>query len=155
MASIDNWSASSNASDSFRCDLNHKTSTSNHPISVFLFDSDGRPLLANLSSLRHALSQDTRSKAVFQDDSGGSPTVSLDSVSIIVFSQSVVVRMNLNGPQLLCRADLSSEPIVHASTISYQGSYALLLIDQKRSCHILSLPKLETICRTCLPTLDG
>ncbi|KAA1127282.1 hypothetical protein PGTUg99_033946 [Puccinia graminis f. sp. tritici] len=155
MASIDNWSASSNASDSFRCDLNHKTSTSNHPISVFLFDSDGCPLLANLSSLRHALSQDTRSKAVFQDDSGGSPTVSLDSVSIIVFSQSVVVRMNLNGPQLLCRADLSSEPIVHASTISYQGSYALLLIDQKRACHILSLPKLETICRTCLPTLDG
>ncbi|OAV88956.1 hypothetical protein PTTG_12209 [Puccinia triticina 1-1 BBBD Race 1] len=152
MASIDNWTASSNATDTFRCDLNHKNGPLNCPISVFLFDSDGHPLVANLSSLRNALSQDTRSKGVFEDDPVASPKVSLDSVLVIVCSQSVIVRMNLNGPQLNCRADISPEPIVQASTISYQGSHVLLLIDQKRSCYILSLPKLELICRTCLPT---
>ncbi|KAH9466929.1 hypothetical protein MJO28_000486 [Puccinia striiformis f. sp. tritici] len=157
MASIDNWTAASNTNDSFRCDLSHhhKSGTSNHPISIFIFDSNGNPLLANLTSLRNALSQETRSKAVFEDDPVPSPRVSLDSISIIVFSHSVIVRTNINGPQLVCRSDLSSEPIIQASMLSYQGSYALLLIDQKRSCHILSLPKLEVICRTCLPMPNG
>lgn len=155
MSSIDNWTAVSNGADSFRCDLNHKSGTLDRPISVFIFDSGGNPLSANLTNLRTALSQETRSRTVFEDDPVPSPTPSLHSISIIVFSHSVVVRMNLNGPQLLCRTDVSSEPIILASTISHQGSHALLLIDNKSSCHILSLPKLEPICRTCLPTPIG
>ncbi|KAI9601021.1 hypothetical protein H4Q26_000818 [Puccinia striiformis f. sp. tritici PST-130] len=95
MASIDNWTAASNTNDSFRCDLSHhhKSGTSNHPISIFIFDSNGNPLLANLTN----------------------------SISIIVFSHSVIVRTNINGPQLVCRSDLSSEPIIQASMLSYQG----------------------------------
>ncbi|PLW16883.1 hypothetical protein PCASD_16406 [Puccinia coronata f. sp. avenae] len=93
MASIDNWNAVTKNTDSFKCDPDHKSSTSNHPIAVFVFDSDGKPLLANLTNLRNALSQETRSKAVFEDDPAPSPTPSLHSVSIIVFSHSVAAKI--------------------------------------------------------------
>lgn len=153
MASIDNWTAISTAADSFQFDSHAKLSE-NCPIAVFTFNLDGSPALADLSSLRNALSKDSRStKAVFQEEQ--SPTsVSSNLISIIVCSQSVTVTLNLNGPQLLNRIDISSEPILHASIISYLDSCALLLIDQKRCCHIFSLPRLDLISRKGLPIFN-
>ncbi|MBW0465097.1 hypothetical protein O181_004812 [Austropuccinia psidii MF-1] len=156
LVSIDNWNAIPEPLEFFKHENRHQGSSSDHLISVFLFSSDGKPILPTLKCLRNALMQNFRSQAIFEDEV--QPVRSsneLHSISIVVSSRTVILRLNINGPQLFKQTDISPDSIVEATIISLHHSRALLLIDQKRNCFILSLPQLKPIYRSSLPTSSG
>lgn len=149
---IDNWTATALSNDGFGPEKGHSDS----PIECFVFNEEGNVKLANVNNLRAALSDEIPSKPVTEDDQEGPCLKStIESLLIVVSSRSVIVRLNINGPILLRKEDITPEPLIKATRITYQSSSALLLIDQKRSCYVLSLPNLDLICKTFLPVLNG
>ncbi|KAH9824223.1 hypothetical protein DFH28DRAFT_1118027 [Melampsora americana] len=151
---IDSWSATGLSNDSIGHEK-HEKGEPNPPIGCFVFDGRGQIQLSNLASLQRALSEGTRMDPITDHDHDESPSKMIHGLLVIVSRRTVVVRLNINGPLLLKKDNLSNEPVIQATIIRYQTSCALLLIDEKRMCYVLSLPHLDQICKTFLPVING
>ncbi|EGG11524.1 uncharacterized protein MELLADRAFT_91096 [Melampsora larici-populina 98AG31] len=151
---IDSWSATGLSNDSIGHEKNEK-GENNPPIGCFVFDSQGQIQSSNLASLQRALSEGTRMDPITDQHHDGSSSKAIHGLLVIVSRRSVVVRLNINGPLLLKKENLSNEPVIQATIIRYHTSCALLLIDEKRMCYVLSLPHLDQICKTFLPVING
>ncbi|KAG0146917.1 hypothetical protein CROQUDRAFT_77161 [Cronartium quercuum f. sp. fusiforme G11] len=153
---IDSWTATALSNDSFGREKNEKGSIES-PIECFVFNvRKGQIQLTNLKNLRVALSDGIRNKPLVESsEQQHESEKNIGAISIIVSRSSVVVRLEINGPILIKKDDISSESIIKAKVITYLESCALLLIDEKRTCYVLSLPQLDLICKTFLPVLNG
>lgn len=151
---IDSWSATGLSNDSIGHEKTEKGEP-NPPIACFVFDGHGQIQSSNLGSLQRALSEGTRMDPITDHDHDESSSKAIHGLLVIVSRRTIVVRLNINGPLLLKKENLSNEPVIHATIIRYQTSCALLLIDEKRMCYVLSLPHLDQICKTFLPVING
>ncbi|CAH7690289.1 hypothetical protein PPACK8108_LOCUS25588 [Phakopsora pachyrhizi] len=150
--SIDNWTAAPSIADYFESEYNSKASFPDVPVGIFTFDCNGKPLIADLKALRSILATESSAvTSIFESEDSPKSTETIHCLLFIVTSSCIFVRMNINGPQVLRKTGVSDQPIIKANVFSFKGRSTLLLVDKRRSCYVLGLPKLDLIWKSTLP----